>query len=78
MLIKDKVVRARECAGFTQSELARRIGRDRSTVHGWESGRREPSVHDCEAMYRACDIEAWEFWRDDKKARCSKCGRRGD
>jgi transcriptional regulator with XRE-family HTH domain len=36
------LVRARKAAGFTQEELAYRLGVDRSTIGRWESGETEP------------------------------------
>jgi transcriptional regulator with XRE-family HTH domain len=36
------LVRARKSAGFTQEELAYRLGVDRSTIGRWESGETEP------------------------------------
>ena len=35
---------ARESAGISQSELARRIGKSRQQVHDWESGARNPKL----------------------------------
>lgn len=32
------IQRAREAAGVSQAELARRLGRSRSNVHRWENG----------------------------------------
>jgi transcriptional regulator with XRE-family HTH domain len=38
------VARIREVSGFSQTELARRSGLDRSVVSAYEHGRRQPSV----------------------------------
>lgn len=38
MELKDRIRRAREAAGMTQDELARRVGRDKRTIRNWEAG----------------------------------------
>lgn len=38
------IARIRETSGFSQTELARRSGLDRSVLSAYENGRRQPSV----------------------------------
>ncbi len=42
-LMSERVRKARIDAGFTQTELAQRLGVTQSTVNRWESGRHDPS-----------------------------------
>ena len=41
----DRVAAAREAAGLTQKDLARRLGVRLSTVRGWEDDRSEPRAN---------------------------------
>src|SRR6187200_2765177 len=41
----DRLVAAREAAGMTQAELARRIGVRRQTLAGWEDDQAEPRAN---------------------------------
>ena len=41
----DRLVAAREAAGMTQAELARRIGVRRRTLAGWEDDQAEPRAN---------------------------------
>lgn len=43
-LAGDLIGRIRRATGFTQTELARRSGVDRSALSAYEHGRRQPSV----------------------------------
>lgn len=40
----ELIARIRKASGFSQTELARRSGLDRSAVSAYEHGRRQPSV----------------------------------
>jgi transcriptional regulator with XRE-family HTH domain len=40
----ELIARVREISGFSQTELARRSGLDRSVLSAYEHGRRQPSV----------------------------------
>jgi transcriptional regulator with XRE-family HTH domain len=44
MSAAEMIVRARESAGISQAELARRIGVPRSVMNVYEHGRREPGA----------------------------------
>ena len=48
---------ARLRAGLTQTELARRAGRDRSVVARWEQGVVSPSVETLVELVRACGFD---------------------
>ena len=48
---------ARLRAGFTQTELAERTGRERSVIARWEQGAVSPSVDNLLAVVHACDFE---------------------
>ena len=41
----DRLARAREAAGMTQSQLARRLGVKLSTLRNWEADRSEPRAN---------------------------------
>ncbi len=40
----ELIARIREASGYSQTELARRSGLDRSVLSAYENGRRQPSV----------------------------------
>ncbi|MDO9525997.1 MAG: helix-turn-helix domain-containing protein [Gemmobacter sp.] len=46
----DRIAGAREAAGMTQAELARRLGVRHSTVQGWEDDRLEPRANRLQMM----------------------------
>lgn len=48
---------ARRRAGFTQRELADRLGYRQATIARWERGDRQASFEDAEAAVRACGLE---------------------
>jgi Zn-dependent peptidase ImmA (M78 family)/DNA-binding XRE family transcriptional regulator len=52
--VAQQVIRQRELRGWTQAELARRIGRTQTAVSYWEAGKRTPGLDDlldlCEAF----------------------------
>jgi len=45
---------ARLKAGLTQTELAKRLGRDRAQVARWEIGGQEPSFENVRSVVEAC------------------------
>lgn len=46
----DRVAAAREAAGMTQAQLARRLGVKKSTVNGWEQDLSEPRANKLSMM----------------------------
>lgn len=46
----DRVAGAREAAGMSQSELARRLGVKLATLRGWEDDRAEPRANKLQMM----------------------------
>jgi HTH-type transcriptional regulator, cell division transcriptional repressor len=43
--VADRIVRAREAAGFSTAQLARRMGVRTRTLTAWETGRAEPRAN---------------------------------
>ncbi|AEF35263.1 helix-turn-helix domain-containing protein [Mycolicibacter sinensis] len=54
MELAETVYRARETAGLTQAELARKMGTTQSAIASIESGARTPTVELLEGLARAC------------------------
>jgi ribosome-binding protein aMBF1 (putative translation factor) len=54
MDLAETVYRAREDAGLTQTELARRMGTTQSAIAAIEAGSRTPTVDLLERLARAC------------------------
>lgn len=54
MELAETVFRARETAGLTQTELARRMGTTQSAIAAIESGARTPTVELLDRLARAC------------------------
>ena len=54
MELAETAYRAREAAGLTQTELARRMGTTQSSIAAIESGARTPTVELLDRLARAC------------------------
>ncbi|BAX90253.1 transcriptional regulator [Mycobacterium shigaense] len=54
MELAETAYRARETAGLTQAELARKMGTTQSAIAAIESGARTPTVELLERLARAC------------------------
>lgn len=52
----------RESRGLTQEELAKRVGRVRTTVNGWENGHHFPRKNDILAAIRIVGADPEEFF----------------
>jgi transcriptional regulator with XRE-family HTH domain len=63
----DLILMARRRAGFTQRELADRLGYRQATIARWERGDRQASFEDAEAAVTACgfDLDA-HLAREDR------------
>lgn len=48
------LARVRIAAGLSQTDIARRIGKGRATVQGWESGEYSPRADDIMDWFEAC------------------------
>lgn len=48
----ERIRRRREAAGLNQTQLARAVGADRTTVVRWEKGTRRPTSHHADALTR--------------------------
>lgn len=53
---------ARDAGGFTNRDLAEKIGRDESTVSLWMSGKRTPRMKNLVELARVMGIEMTELW----------------
>ena len=58
MSFNDRLKEARKKKGFTQTQLGEAIGVGKTTIAGYESGKREPDVNKIYRMMAALDIEA--------------------
>lgn len=53
-------------AGFTQGEIARRLGKNKSQVSGWFSGKRKPDRYNRQRLRRVLGSElVEECWPND-------------
>ena len=57
----EALKRAREAAGLSQSELARKAGVSLRTIQGWEQGRRSPVSPDFFRLASALGVSADSF-----------------
>lgn len=55
---------ARERAGFTQREVAARLGKPQSYIHKWEVGERQLNVIDLRNLCEALEISFIEFLQE--------------
>jgi transcriptional regulator with XRE-family HTH domain len=60
--IGQRLTEWRQRSGLTQADLARRIGVDRSSISGWEGGRRDPSRHVVARIADVCGVGQAERW----------------
>lgn len=58
LVARDLLLLARRTTGLSQAELARRLGKPRSTVARWELGETEPGYNAVMGAIRACDMAA--------------------
>ncbi len=60
--IPAKLRAARDKGGFTNRDLAAKIGKDESTVSLWMSGNRTPRVKNLEQLAKLMGVEMSELW----------------
>ena len=51
----------RQLAGLTQEELAKAVGRNRTTIVAWEQGKSAPNANDIAVIEKVLKIK----WSDD-------------
>lgn len=65
MAIKDRMKEARLNKKMTQEQLAAKVGIAKSTLAGYETGIREPSIETLGRIMIALDIDANYLWQDE-------------
>ena len=65
MAIKDRIKEARQNNHLTQEQLAVKLGIAKSTLAGYETGSREPSVEIMGKIMLALNIDANYLWQDE-------------
>jgi transcriptional regulator with XRE-family HTH domain len=56
--VRVRIRELRAARGWTQAELASRVGRNHTTISHWETGRRDgPSLADVDALALVLDVE---------------------
>lgn len=68
-MFPDMLVYLRKREGYTQTELAKRLGISRSTVGMYESGKREPDFEMLEAIADLFNVSMSVLIDDPKKAK---------
>lgn len=58
MSFHDKLRESRAAAGLTQAAMAQRLGLDKTTYSGYETGRRQPDIPKLRRMVELLDISA--------------------
>lgn len=61
MSFPEKLKAARQGCGFTQQEIAQRLGIDKTTYSGYETGRRQPDVPKLRRLAQILDITCDEL-----------------
>ncbi|MFC1918534.1 multiprotein-bridging factor 1 family protein [Chloroflexota bacterium] len=54
-ILADKIRDCRDCKGWSQENLARRLGVSLNTVHRWETGKTIPSPLAMEKLQKVLD-----------------------
>lgn len=60
----------RKSKGFTQAELAKRIGRRQSAIGMWESGKSKPKLDAIPVLAKVLDCTSEEILRSFEKMGC--------
>lgn len=61
MLLNEKIYQLRKNKGFSQEDLAKRVGVSRQTIHKWEAGRICPTKENIEILCKIFDVEEQYF-----------------
>lgn len=72
MALKDRIKEARLANGFTQEQLANKIGIAKSTLAGYEKGNREPNLETTIKLMSVLGIDANYLWQDEMSELCDK------
>lgn len=67
----DQLKKARKNAGFTQREVAEKIGVATSTYTGYEIGNSFPTVEAIQKIMSALGIDANFLWQDEMEEKCA-------
>ncbi len=65
MSFYGRLKESRVNAGYTQEQLAQKIGVAKSTLSGYESGNRDPSMYTISKMMEILNIDANYLWQDE-------------
>lgn len=65
MAFKDRLKEARLNLGYTQEQLADKLGMAKSTIAGYEKGTREPNILTVQGIMNALKIDANFLWQDE-------------
>lgn len=65
MAFADRLKEARLIQGFTQEQLAEKVGIAKTTYTGYEKGNREPNVHTMAKLMDALNVDANFLWQDE-------------
>lgn len=68
MAFKDRLKEARLSKGFTQEQIAEKIGVAKSTFTGYEKGNSEPSMYTISKIMNALKVDANFLWQDEMDA----------
>ena len=66
-MISERIKELRQRV-YTQAEFARAVGVVRSTVNGWESGRRTPDIGTLMRIAKALDVKVGDLLEEEVKS----------
>lgn len=67
MSFYDRLRESRINAGYTQEQLAQKIGVAKSTLSGYESGNRDPSMYTISKIMEVLNVKANFLWQDETR-----------
>ena len=65
MAFNDRLKESRTNAGLTQEQLSEKLGIAKSTLSGYESGNREPSIATVAKIWDILDVDANYLYQDE-------------